>query len=66
MSDITEIQNLVRKRADLKKEIAKIIIENIGEDCLLKIKNDPHILDSINLTDKQKHVINDDTSNNFF
>lgn len=38
-------------------KIAKIIIENIGEDCLLKIKNDPHILDSINLTDKQKHVI---------
>ena len=38
-------------------KIAKIIIENIGEDCLLKIKNDPHILDSINLTDKQKHDI---------
>lgn len=38
-------------------KIAKLIIENIGENCLLKIKNDPHILDSINITEKQKNVI---------
>lgn len=38
-------------------KIAKIIIENLGTECIDKIKKDPHILDNINITDKQRSVI---------
>ena len=46
MSDITEIQNLVRKRTDLKKEIAKIIIgqDEVIDQILLSIFSGGHSL----------------------
>ncbi len=46
MSDITEIQNLVRKRADLKKEIAKIIVgqDEVIDQILLSIFSGGHSL----------------------
>ena len=46
MSDITEIQNLVRKRTELKKEIAKIIIgqDEVIDQILLSIFSGGHSL----------------------
>lgn len=38
-------------------KIAKTIIESLGTDCIEKIKNDHHVLDEINITDKQRSVI---------
>lgn len=38
-------------------KIAKIIIEQLGTDCIEKIKKDSHVLDKVNITDKQKSVI---------
>lgn len=39
------------------QKIAKIIIEELGNDCIEKIKKDSHVLDKINITDKQKSII---------
>lgn len=46
MSDITEIQNLVQKRKDLKNEIAKIIIgqDDVVDQILLSIFSGGHAL----------------------
>lgn len=38
-------------------KIAKIIIETLGVDCLSKIKENSSVLDSVNITEKQKSVI---------
>ncbi len=39
------------------QKLAKTIIDKLGTDCLLKIKDDPKCLDLVNLTEKQKSVI---------
>jgi len=46
MSDVTAIQNLVQKRAELKKEIAKIIVgqEIVVDEILLSIFSGGHAL----------------------
>lgn len=46
MSDVTAIQNLVQKRAELKKEIAKIIVgqEEVVDQILLSIFSGGHAL----------------------
>ena len=38
-------------------KIAKTILENLGTECISKIKEDPSVLDNISLTEKQKSVI---------
>ena len=46
MSDVTAIQNLVQKRAELKKEIAKIIVgqEAVIDQLLLCVFSGGHAL----------------------
>ena len=46
MSDVTAIQNLVQKRTELKKEIAKIIVgqEEVVDQVLLSIFSGGHAL----------------------
>jgi len=46
MSDVTAIQNLVQKRVELKKEIAKIIVgqDDVVDQILLSIFSGGHAL----------------------
>lgn len=38
-------------------KLAKMIVEKLGVKCLYKIKQDKHVLDQVDLTEKQKDII---------